>query len=195
MKLSQYAKKLGVTYRTAWNYWKSGKIDAYQLSNGTIIVNEYDNIKTSKELKVVIYSRVSSSQNKSNLEEQANRLLLYCNAKGYKVFKIIKEIGSGLNDNRNQLNTLLKSMNFDIMVVEHKDRLTRFGFNYINTLFNYMNKKIEVVNNVDNDKEDLIQDFTSVITSFCARIYGLRRSRRRTEKLIQELSKQDINNV
>lgn len=195
MKLSQYAKKLGVTYRTAWNYWKSGKIDAYQLSNGTIIVNEYDNIKTSKELKVVIYSRVSSSQNKLNLEEQSNRLLLYCNAKGYKVFKIIKEIGSGLNDNRNQLNTLLKSMDFDIMVVEHKDRLTRFGFNYINTLFNYMNKKIEVVNNVDNDKEDLIQDFTSVITSFCARIYGLRRSRRRTEKLIQELSKQDINNV
>jgi putative resolvase len=78
-------------------------------------------------------------------------------------------------------------MDFDILVVEHKDRLTRFGFNYIDTLFNYLNKKIEVVNNVDNDKEDLIQDFISVITSFCARIYGLRRSRRRTEKLIDAL--------
>lgn len=187
MKLSKYAKKIGVCYKTAWNYWKSGKLNAYQLPNGTIIVNEFDNVNDSNNLKVVIYTRVSSSQNKSNLESQADRLLNYCNSKGYSVFKIVKEVGSGLNDNRNQLITLLKSMDFDILVVEHKDRLTRFGFNYIDTLFNYLNKKIEVVNNIDNDKEDLIQDFISVITSFCARIYGLRRSRRRTEKLIDAL--------
>jgi predicted site-specific integrase-resolvase len=193
MKLSEYAKKLGVSYQTAWNHWKLGILDAYQLETGTVIVNEMNNHCT--DVKVVIYSRVSSSQNKSNLEEQANRLLQYCNAKGYNVINIIKEIGSGLNDNRTKLNKLFEDLDFDIIVVEHKDRLTRFGFNYINNLLLKLNKKIEVVNNVDNDKEDLIQDFTSVITSFCARIYGLRRSRRRTEKLIQELSKQDDNNV
>jgi len=194
MKLSDYAKKLGISYQTAWNHWKLGFLDAYQLETGTVIVNEVNNNCT-KDIKVVIYSRVSSSQNKSNLEEQANRLLLYCNAKGYNVVNIIKEIGSGLNDNRTKLNKLFEDLDFDIIVVEHKDRLTRFGFNYINNLLLKLNKKIEVVNVVDNDKEDLIQDFTSVITSFCARIYGLRRSRRKTEKLIQELSKQDTNNV
>ena len=186
MKLSQYAKKNNISYRTAWNRWKAGKLNAIQLDSGTIVINN-DNNKSPEYQKVIIYTRVSSSQNKSNLDKQADRLLSYCNAKGYNVFKIVKEIGSGLNDNRNKLIKLLQSMDFDILVVEHKDRLTRFGFNYIETLLNYLNKKIEVVNNVDNNKEDLVQDFISVITSFCARIYGLRRSRRRTEKLIKAL--------
>lgn len=185
MKLSEYAKKLGISYQTAWNHWKAGILDAYQLETGTVIVNEINNNRT--DLKVVIYSRVSSSQNKSNLDSQADRLLDYCNSKGYKILNIIKEVGSGLNDNRTKLTKLLKELDFDILVIEHKDRLTRFGFNYIETLLLKLNKKIEIVNAIDNDKEDLIQDFISVITSFCARIYGLRRSRRRTEKLIDAL--------
>jgi predicted site-specific integrase-resolvase len=71
--------------------------------------------------------------------------------------------------------------------VEHKDRLTRFGFKYIESLMELQGRKIEVINNLD-DKDDLIQDFVSVITSFCARIYGQRRSKRSTEKLIKELN-------
>ena len=77
---------------------------------------------------------------------------------------------------------------FNILLVEHKDRLTRFGFNYIDILLKTHNKKLEVINLADNDKEDLIQDFTSIITSFCARIYGQRRSKRKTEQLIKELN-------
>ena len=75
-------------------------------------------------------------------------------------------------------------------MVEHKNRLTRFGFNYIKTLLNYYGKDIEVVNEVENEKEDLIQDFVSVITSFCARIYGQRRSKRKTIKLLETLDKE-----
>jgi predicted site-specific integrase-resolvase len=71
--------------------------------------------------------------------------------------------------------------------VEHKDRLTRFGFNYIQILFNQLDKEIEIVNETKNDKEDLMQDFIAIITSFCARLYGLRRSKRKTEKIINEL--------
>lgn len=71
------------------------------------------------------------------------------------------------------------------IVVEHKERLTRFGFNYIKELFD---GEIVVVNEAEDDKQDLIQDFTSVITSFCARIYEQRRSKRKTEKIIQELN-------
>ncbi len=65
--------------------------------------------------------------------------------------------------------------------------MTRFGFNYLEILLKYTNKSIEVVNNVDTEDEDIIQDFVSIITLYCARIYGKRRSKRRTEKLIEEL--------
>ena len=80
---------------------------------------------------------------------------------------------------------LLKDEKVTRIVVEHKDRLTRFGFNYITLL----PIEIVVVNEIETDKEDLIQDFVSLITSFCARLYGQRRCKRKTEKLIKELQK------
>lgn len=125
-----------------------------------------------KDTLVCIYCRVSSSENKSNLDSQAERMVAYANARGYKVSKVIKEVGSGLNDNRKKLLELLKDPTADIIIVEHKDRLTRFGFNYLETLLTMQNRKIEVVNQVIDEKEELIADFTSIITSFCARIYG-----------------------
>ena len=106
--------------------------------------------------------------------------------KGYKVHDIIKEVGSGLNDDRKKLIKILKDPSITKIVVEHKDRLTRFGFNYIKIL---SNAEIEVVNNVDNNEQDLMQDFVSLVTSFCARLYGRRRTRRVTEKIIEELTK------
>ena len=185
MKLSKYAQKLGVSYRTVWRLWKAGKLDAYQLPTGTIIVKE--EIKDKLPDKVCIYARVSSSENKDNLKKQAARLKEYSIARSYKIYKIIEEIGSGVNDNRKKLNQLLSDKNYNKIVVEHKDRLTRLGFNYIQILFNQLGKEIEVVNEATNDKEDLRQDFISIITSFCARLYGLRRSKRKTEKIIKEL--------
>lgn len=188
MKLSQYAKKNKITYRTAWNHYKRGWIKCEQLPSGTVLVLDDENINKVKNF--VIYSRVSSSENKQNLDAQADRLLKYCTSKGYNVSEIIKEIGSGLNDSRPKLLKLLQDNNIDVIVVEHKNRLTRFGFNYIKTLLNYYGKDIEVVNEVENEKEDLIQDFVSVITSFCARIYGQRRSKRKTIKLLETLDKE-----
>ena len=72
------------------------------------------------------------------------------------------------------------------LIVEHKDRLTRFGFNFLNTLCKQNNCEIIILNKVE-EKEDVIQDFVSIITSFCAKIYGQRRSKRKTEQLIQQL--------
>ena len=86
MKLSEYAKKLGISYRTAWRYFKDGKLNAYQTHTGTVILKE--DIQ-SFERKVAIYCRVSSLENKSNLESQKKRLLDYCAAKGYKVYKVV----------------------------------------------------------------------------------------------------------
>lgn len=184
IKLSDYAKMNGVTRQTAYKWWRDGKLDGIQLDTGTILINQENDMEVKG---VVLYSRVSSSQNKDNLEAQLKRLKDYAAAKGYKTAYEIKEIGSGLNDKRKQLKNILEKNDWDIIIVEHKDRLTRFGFNYIETLLNKNNQKIEVINNT-TDETDLLDDLTSIITSFCARIYGQRRSKRKTEKIIEELN-------
>jgi predicted site-specific integrase-resolvase len=178
MKLSEWAKRNSVTYVTAQNHWRKGLIPGKQLSTGTIVVFEDDNkVVKIKELQIATYARVSSTQNKKNLDTQQDRLINYANAKGYKTKYNIKEIGSGLNDDRPKLNKLLRDKDVDIIIVEHKDRLTRFGFKYIELMMEMQGRKIEIINNLDDDKEDLIQDFVSIITSFCARIYGQRRNK------------------
>jgi putative resolvase len=185
VKLSDYAKRKGVTYRTAWNWYKSGLLAGEQIGR-TIIVHETEPI-AAKSPDVVIYARVSAAENKSNLDAQATRLERYCEAKGYQIDRIVEEIGSGVTDQRPKLQKLLADQSVKRIVVEHKDRLTRFGFAYLETLFQTQGRTIEVVKAVESGKEDLLQDFISIITSFCARIYGQGRSKRKTEKIIAEL--------
>lgn len=183
-KISEYAKLNHVTYRTVWNWIKDGKLDVERTSTGRIQVV----INDATEQNVAIYARVSSSENKDNLDRQAQRLINYCNARGYQVQKIVKEIGSGLNDQRKKLQSLLMDRSINLIVVEHKDRFCRFGMNYIEMLLEMDGRKIEVVNPSLNERDDLMSDFVSIITSFCSRLYGLRRSKRNTEKLIKALN-------
>lgn len=143
--------------------------------------------------KVAIYTRVSAAENKSNLEAQAGRLQDYCAAKGWPIAQVVKEIGSGINDNRPKLLKLLTDPTVTLIVVEHKDRLTRFGFNYIEQLLAIQGRRIEVINQAENGKEDLIQDFVSIVSSFCARLYGQRRCKRKTERIIAELRTDEEN--
>lgn len=195
IKLTKAAKILGITKQTLWNWKYQGKISFIKCGNLNGLSQETLNsllgIKDKKEEKVVIYCRVSSTANKKNLETQKERLISYCIAKGYKIHKIVCEFGSGINDKRPKLQDLLENQDFTKIVVEHKDRLTRLGFNYLDVLLKVLGKEIEVINNAENDESDIIQDFTSIITSFCARIYGNRRSKRKTEKLIEELKKEN----
>jgi predicted site-specific integrase-resolvase len=186
VKLSDYAKRQGISYRTAWRWFKSGLLNAEQMPTGTIIVR--DDTVTRVQESTVIYARVSAVENKSNLDSQAERAGRYCIARGYQIGGIIKEIGSGLNDQRPKLIKLLNDPTARRIVVEHKDRLTRFGFNYIETLLKQQGRSIEVINTAADGKEDLLQDFIAIITSFCARLYGQRRSKRKTEKIIAELT-------
>jgi predicted site-specific integrase-resolvase len=184
VKLSTYAKKVGVHYATALRWFHAGKLkNAYQLDTGTIIVEDHD--PTIEH--VVIYARVSSSENRNNLETQASRLEAYAIAKGYQIDAVVKEIGSGINDKRKKLLKLLSNDKITCIIVEHKDRLTRFGFNYIETLLKRNGCRIEIVNKSRDGNEGLMEDLVSIITSFCARYYGLRRGRRKTENIIKEL--------
>ncbi len=186
MKLSDYAKKVGVSYKTAHRWWKAGQLNGYQIpSTGTIIIESDNPIE--QEQIALIYARVSSAEAKANLDRQAIRLTDYSIARGYRIYKVVKEIGSGLNDNRKLLSNALQDSNYNILVAEHRDRVTRFGLNYIKLLLEATGKKLEIVNDADNGKDELMQDLVSVITSFVQRIYGLRRGKRKTEKLIAEL--------
>jgi len=191
MKLSQYAKKVGVTYRTAFRWWQNGDIKGYQLPSGTIVVTEGEERQESRTGQVVIYARVSSHEHRANLERQAERLEDYCAAKGYQVSRVVKEIGSGVNDNRAKFLALLEDQRIHTIVVEHKDRATRFGFRYLDTLLKGQGRTLEVVNLAENNREDLLTDLVSIIYSFAARLYGRRRAKRKTEAIVKQLQEAD----
>ncbi len=101
------------------------------------------------------------------------------------------EIASGVNDSRPKLLSLLKDTRTTLNAIEHRDRLTRFGCHYLETLLETQGRTIEVVNMAENDKEDLIADLVAIVYSFTARLYGQRRAKRKTERIIQEWEAED----
>jgi putative resolvase len=188
IRLSQWAKMNGYSYRGAYNAHVNGNIpNSYSLPSGTIMIR-CDSMEDSKPEKVAIYARVSSPKQKNDLISQSKRLSEFCISNGWQISIIKKEIASGLNDNRKMLNELLDDHSLTKIIVEHKDRLSRFGFNYIERLLKQRGCEIVVVNKVEDDKEDLMQDFVSIITSMVARLYGLRKSKRKTEELIRKMT-------
>src|SRR5579859_7377884 len=191
MKLIDYARLQGISYRTAWRWYKAGKNAGQQMDTGTILVTEPLLVKElPATANVAVYTRVSSSENRSNLDSQAERLVAYCTVRGYQVSKVVKEIGSGVNDNRPKFLALLADPSIGRIVIEHQDRGTRFGFRYIETLLKTYGREIEVVNQAEHSTEDLLADLTSIVYSFCARLYGQRRAKRKTEKIVLELEQE-----
>lgn len=189
-KLRQYAIENGVTYKTAWNHYKAGLIQgAYQLPTGTIVIPDGTRLQNGVVSYTITYARVSSSENKDNLQSQSSRLGLFCAANGWTVQEAVCEVGSGINGQRKKLLKVLQEAKASRLVVEHKDRLTRFGFEYIKAACDLFGCEIVILNETAEEQDRIMEDFVSIITSFCAKIYGQRRSRRKTEKLIAELSK------
>jgi putative resolvase len=178
MKLSDYARQVGVTYKTAWQWWKAGQLDAYQLPTGTIIVREPQTAASG----VALYARVSSADQKDDAVRQMQRLRDYAAARGYRVVAEVIEIASGLNDERPKLQKLLTDRRVGVLVVEHRDRLTRFGYGYIATLLEHQGRRVEALYPSDTG-DGLVDDFVAVITCMAARIYGRRNSRRRAERI------------
>src|SRR5215469_14326453 len=174
MKLSDYAKQVGVTYKTAWQWWKAGQLDAYQLPTGTIIVREPQSAASG----VALYARVSTAGQKEDAVRQMQRLRDYAAARGYLVVAEVTEIASGLNDERPKLKQLLTNRQVGVLVVEHRDRLTRFGYGYITSLLAFEGRRVEAIYPSDTG-DGLVDDFVAVITSMAARIYGRRTSKRR----------------
>lgn len=166
MKLSEWAKQQGISYKTAWRWYTEGKlpVPAEQAPSGTIIVKVPEEKGAGS---TAIYARVSSSDQKNDLNGQVARVLAYANKKGLPVSATVTEIGSGLNGHRPELMKLLQDPRITTIVVEHRDRLMRFGAEYVEAALASQGKRILVVDSTEL-KDDLVQDMISVLASFCA---------------------------
>lgn len=182
MKLSEWAKKNGLTYQTAWNLFNKNQlpVKATQLQTGTILV---ENAVKNIEEKTFIYCRVSSHSRKKEMEYQINRCKDFCQNNGWELHGVYSEIASGVNDNRRSFWRML-SENPTRIIVENKDRLTRFGFLYLKRLLEKQGCSIVVINHTDEDHVDLIKDLTLIIYSFCARLYNIRKAKSKTQKCV-----------
>ena len=190
-KLSQWAKKQGVCYRTAWNWVTEnkfpGKIEKTPSGSFFVIENEGNNEDIITTETCVVYGRVSSRDKKSDLESQITLCQQFAISKGWKIEKVYKEIASGMNDNRKFLNEILENPPQKLVVL-HKDRLTRFGFNYIEILMKKLGCEVVVINLEDNKQDDIMKDLVAIITSFCCRLYGARRGQKKALELKETLN-------
>ena len=190
-------KILGVTAQTLRNWDKEGKLKpSYIKSNGYRYYSE-DSIlsytqerKTKKNLNVIGYARVSSKKQEDDLNRQIDYLKQYISNK-YQTFEIISDIGSGINYNKKGLQKLIEKINrkeVDIIVVQYKDRLLRFGFELIEYFASLNNVKIEVLDKKDKSEEqELTEDLIQIITVFSYKLQGKRKSK--TKALINDFYK------
>ena len=184
MKLSTWAKQQCISYRTAWRWFKEGALPvaAEQTATGTILIKE----SPSAPEHVAIYARVSSSDQKNDLERQISRLVLFANAQKWVVAETVAEIGSALNGHLPKLKKLLLNSQVRIIVVEHTDRLMRFGAEYVEAALTAQGRKLVVVDSGEL-KDDLVQDMIEVLTSFCARLYGRRSAKNKAKRAVETI--------
>lgn len=144
MKLADWARRQGIHYMTAWRWFKAGKlpVSAYQTPTGTILVEPKQ--QTSNDT-TWCYCRVSSYDKKEDLGRQAQRCIDFCHQNGWEIERTVKEIASSTNDKRPKLIKMLKARPGRI-VVEHKDRLARFGFHYFDLLLPMLGVALVVMN-------------------------------------------------
>ena len=180
-RTGEVAKKLGVSKMTVLRWIKSGKLKAHRIGKEyRVPESEIKRILKGKiPDKVVIYARVSSRDQKEDLERQIEYLKNYCSSKGYQVTKILTDISSSLNENRKglkQLFKLVESGEVTKVVITYQDRLTRFGFKYLEQYFNSHGVEIEVIFD-DEEKtpeKELVEDLLAIVTSFAGKLYGMR---------------------
>lgn len=184
-KLSTWAKENNISYDTAWRWVKKGIFPGktYQAPTGRFFVVEEPKPDAHKEHeKNLIYCRVSNHSRKNELNYQVERCRQFALANGWSVEKTYKEVASGMNDKRPELWKAITDKPSRI-IVENKDRLTRFGFTYLQRLLKEQGTEIVVINDSHVDREDLIKDLCSIIYSFCARLYGMRRAHKKAKEV------------
>jgi len=205
LKPREFCEFVGISYRTFKRWVSEGKVHVVRTPTGRIRVpySEVERIfgekPETRETRAVIYARVSSSDQKADLERQIQYLTQYCSAKGYKVIDVLSDVASGLKTNRKGL---LKLFNYvvnrqvDAVVVTYKDRLTRFGLEYLEYFFKQYGVRIEVVYGEEpkDAYQELVEDLLAIVTSFAGKLYGMRSHKKKRlvedfKKLLEEIGK------
>ncbi|PUA31871.1 MAG: IS607 family transposase [Candidatus Terraquivivens tikiterensis] len=187
LTLSEACKRLGIHPNTLRKWDKQGRIRVVRTVGGRRRIPETEVerligiIEPDISKKAVIYCRVSSNdqKQKGGLERQKQSLLEYAKLRGYEVVSVLEDVASGLNEDRKSLNKLfdmVERREIGVVVVGFKDRLTRFGFRYLERYFSSHGVRIEVVNGEEpkDAYQELVKDLIALVSSFAGKLYGLR---------------------
>jgi len=182
-KPQEFAKMIGISVKTLQRWDRDGKLKAFRTPTDRRYYTHKQYVdymgNDTKTGKNVIYTRVSTANQRDDLTNQINFLKQYANAKGMIVDEILEDIGSGLNYNRKKWNKLIDDcVNGDIktIIIAHKDRFIRFGYDWFERFLKSNGVEIIVVNNEKaSPEQELINDLISIIHVFSCRIYGLRK--------------------
>ena len=201
-KPNEFAELIHVSVRTLQRWDVDGKLKAFRTPTNRRYYTyeqylEYKGIhKKENDRKIIIYTRVSTSNQKDDLKNQVEFLRHYANARGIIIDEVIEEYGSGLNYNRKKWNTLIDSCmqnEVNTIIITHKDRFIRFGYDWFERFLAKFNVNIIVVNNESlSPQEEFVQDIISILHIFSCRIYGLRKYKKKiredeeVEKSIQD---------
>jgi putative resolvase len=152
--------------------------------SGTILVEVPRSGVAGGTARTVLYAGVSSHDQRSDLDSQVARVSLWATRQGMSVDEVVTEVGSGMNGKRRKLARLLSDATAKTVVVEHRDRLARFGVEHLEAALSAQGRRIVVVDGGEVE-DDLVGDVTEVLTSLCARLYGRRGARNRAEKALR----------
>jgi predicted site-specific integrase-resolvase len=177
VKLSAWAARQGISYTTAWRWTKDDAMPVpwHKTATGTILV---DVARDEAPARVALYARVSSHDQRNDLDRQLARLSTYAAEQEFHVVSTVAEVGSGLNGKRRKLLQLLSDKMVSAIVVEHRDRFACFGAEYLEAALSAAGRRLIVVDPSEMN-DDLVADMISILTSFCARLYGRRSARNR----------------
>jgi putative resolvase len=192
VKLSEWARQQGVSYQTAWRWVRDGKmpVPVTQAPSGTWLVAEPTPDASAVSGRVVAYCRVSSADQKADLDRQASRVVDGANGLGLSVAEVVTEVGSGLNGRRRRLHRVLSDPRAAVIVVEHRDRLARFGVEHLEAVLAASGRRLVVLDPTET-ADDLVRDITEVLTSMCARLYGRRAAKNRAARAVAVATGED----
>ena len=184
MKLAAWARANGVHPQTAYRWFRQGRmpVPARRLPSGTILV-EVPGGDGVPEQGAVLYARVSAHDQRADLDRQVARLAAWTADNGIGVAEVVTEVGSGLDGRRPKLARLLADPTVTMIVVEHRDRLARFGAGHLEAALSAHGRRLVVVDPGETS-DDLVCDMIDVLTSFCARLDGRRGARNRALRAV-----------
>lgn len=185
MNLKQWAASQGISESTARNWYRDGKLPVKARKvGGLILIDDAPSSELRNNGKTVVYARVSSSDQKEDLDRQVARVTTWCVSQGIPVDDVVTEVGSALNGHRKKFKTLLSRPDVMRIVVEHRDRFARFGTEYIDAALSSQGRELVVVDPAEVD-DDLVRDMTELLTSMCARLYGKRAAQNRARRAME----------